>query len=79
MLRINDNPKRPKEDRQNVDIIFFATAVKQIKTSDEEVTKLQWFDMDKLPQKELIAFDHGEDIDIYFKYLKQKITIPVIG
>jgi len=79
LLRINDNPNRPKEDRQNVDIIFFAKAVKQVKTSDEEVKELKWFDKDKLPPKELIAFDHGEGIDLYLKYLKQKIKIPVVG
>ena len=28
LLRINDNPDRPKEDRQNVDFIFIADAVK---------------------------------------------------
>lgn len=79
LLRINDNPNRPKEDRQNVDIIFFANAVKQVKTSDEEVKELKWFDLDKLPPKELIAFDHGDGIDLYLKYLNEKITIPVVG
>src|SRR3990167_10600025 len=36
LFRINDNPQRPKEDRQNVDIIFITKAVRQIKASDEE-------------------------------------------
>lgn len=79
LFRINDNPQRPKEDRQNVDIIFFAKAVKQVKTSDEEVKELKWFDLDKLPPKELIAFDHGDSIDLYLKYLNEKITIPIVG
>src|SRR3989338_2293515 len=35
LFRINDNPNRPKEDRQNVDVIFIASAIKQTKTSDE--------------------------------------------
>ncbi|TRZ50856.1 NUDIX hydrolase [bacterium] len=79
LLRINDNPNRPKEDRQNVDIIFVANAVKQTKTSDEEVSKLQWFDLDKLPPKEEIAFDHGNALELYKKYLKEKFTLPVLG
>lgn len=79
LLRINDEPDRPKEDRQNVDMIFFAKAVKQIKTSDEEVTHLQWFDLDKLPPKDSIAFDHGEDLEIYIKHLKEKFPLPVLG
>ncbi|MCR4276863.1 MAG: NUDIX domain-containing protein [Candidatus Roizmanbacteria bacterium] len=79
LFRINDNPNRPKEDRQNVDIIFIANAVKQIKTSDEEVSKLQWFDLDKLPAKEEIAFDHGDAIELYKKYSKENFPLPVLG
>ncbi|MEK7634070.1 MAG: NUDIX domain-containing protein [Patescibacteria group bacterium] len=78
-FRINDNPNRPKEDRQNVDIIFIANAIKQIKISDEEVTEMQWFDLDKLPAKEEIAFDHGDSLELYKKYLKEKFPLPVLG
>ena len=77
LFRINDNPNRPKEDRQNVDIIFIAHAIKQIKTSDEEVSKLQWFDLDKLPSKDEIAFDHGDSIELYKKYLKENFSLPI--
>lgn len=79
LFRINDNPNRPKEDRQNVDIIFIASAIKQIKTSDEEVSKLQWFDLNKLPPKEEMAFDHGDNLELYKKYLKEKFPLPVLG
>jgi len=79
LLQINDNPNRPREDRQNVDIIFIAKAVKQVKSSDEEVKELKWFDLDKLPPKELIAFDHGDSIDLYLKHLNEKMTLPTVG
>ena len=79
LFRINDNPQRPKEDRQNVDIIFIANAIKQIKTFDEEVSKLQWFDLDKLPPKEKMAFDHGDNLELYKKYSKEKFLLPVLG
>lgn len=79
LFRINDNPNRPREDRQNVDMIFLANAVKQIKTSDEEVSKLQWFDLDKLPAKQEIAFDHGDSLELYKKYLKEKFSLPILG
>jgi len=79
LFRINDNPKRPKEDRQNVDFIFIANAVRQTGSSDEEVTHLQWFDLNKLPTKEEIAFDHGDALELYKKYLKKKFPIPVLG
>lgn len=78
LFRINDNPNRPKEDRQNVDIIFIASAIKQIKTSDEEVTELQWFNFGELPPKEEIAFDHGDNLELYKKYLKEKFSLPVL-
>jgi 8-oxo-dGTP diphosphatase len=79
LFRINDNPQRPKEDRQNVDMIFIVKAVKQIKTSDEEVSQLQWFDLEKLPLKEEIAFDHGDNLEKYKKYLKEKFLLPILG
>jgi len=76
LFRINDNPNRPKEDRQNVDIIFIAQAVRQISTSDEEVSNLQWFDLEKLPT---VAFDHGDSLELYKKYLKEKFPLPILG
>jgi len=79
LFRINDSPKRPNEDRQNVDIIFIANAVKQAGKSDEEVSRLQWFDLDKLPSKEEIAFDHGDSMELYKKYLKEKFSLPILG
>lgn len=79
LFRINDNPNRPKEDRQNVDIIFIANAVKQVGVSDEEVSHLQWFDLEKLPKKEEIAFDHGDSLELYKKYLKEDFPLPVLG
>lgn len=79
LLRINDNPDRPKEDRQNVDFIFIAKAIKKVQDSDEEVTELSWYDWDKLPPKEQIAFDHADSLEIYLKYLKNKIKLPVLG
>ena len=76
LFRINDNPNRPKEDRQNVDVIFIANAVKQTGTSDEEVFHLQWFDLDKIPE---MAFDHGDSLELYKKYLKKNFLLPVLG
>jgi 8-oxo-dGTP diphosphatase len=79
LLRINDNPNRPKEDRQNVDFVFIVSAIKQVKTSDEEVKELKWFPFEKLPPKNLIAFDHGDALELYVKYLKENIKLPIVG
>jgi len=64
LLKINDNPNRPKEDRQNVDFIYTAKAVRQVKKGDEEVSRLQWFSLDKLPQNDQIAFDHADALEM---------------
>lgn len=79
LMRINDKPNRPKEDRQNVDFIYIARAITQIGTGDEEVAELRWFDMESLPPPETIAFDHGEAIHMYREYLNNKVTLPIVG
>lgn len=80
LFRINDNPLRPREEkRQNIDIIFIADAIKQSGESDEEITNLSWFDLDKTPPMDQIAFDHGDSIELYKKYLIKKFQLPVIG
>lgn len=79
LFRINDNPDRPREDRQNMDMIFTAEALQQTGKSDEEVTHLRWFDLDNLPAPDMMAFDHGEDLELYKKYLKEKFALPMLG
>lgn len=77
LFRINDNPKRPMEDRQNVDFIFIAQAVRQVQKGDEEVSRLQWFPFDALPPKSEIAFDHGDSVKLYMDYLKTPRPLPI--
>lgn len=79
LFRINDNPNRPHEDRQNVDLIFIAKAEQKIAGNDEEVTELQWFDLNDLPPNEQIAFDHAENLELYKKFLQEKFKLPLMG
>jgi len=79
LFRINDNPNRPMEDHQNVDFIFIANLVKQTPRVDEEVSELVWFPLDALPAPEEIAFDFGENIQLYKEYLKKKHPLPLLG
>lgn len=79
LFRINDSPLRPMEDRQNVDMIFIARAVKQVGSSDKEVSQLKWFDLNDLPPMNQIAFDHGQDLELYVKYISTKHILPIIG
>jgi 8-oxo-dGTP diphosphatase len=79
LFRINDNPNRPHEDRQNVDILYLATAVKKTGEKDWESDDVQWFALDDLPPADQIAFDHLSTIELYKKYLKTPFPIPVLG
>ena len=79
LLRINYNPNRPAEDRQNIDIIFIADAVKSSGTSDEEVSRLEWFDLSALPSPHEVAFDHFDALVMCNSFLAGKIQIPVLG
>jgi ADP-ribose pyrophosphatase YjhB (NUDIX family) len=80
LLRINDDPNRPKEDRQNFSFVFVANAdYRDGESHDEEVLSLEWFDLNDLPESEELAFDHEENIELYKKWLKEKFSLPVLG
>ncbi|HVA96147.1 MAG TPA: NUDIX hydrolase [Candidatus Acidoferrales bacterium] len=79
LLAINDNPDRPHEDRQNISFVFFCDAGKQEGESDWEVTDKQWFSFDELPKEEEVAFDHYQAIQLYIRYKKEAVSLPVLG
>lgn len=79
LLRINDNPNRPHEDRQNVDFIYIADALQKTGDKDWESEEVRWFPLDALPPKDQIAFDHLDSIDMYKKYLVAAFPLPVSG
>ena len=79
LLRINDNPNRPKEDRQNVDMIFVGEAGEKTGEHDSEVTSVGWYDLNDLPEEKEFAFDHYGNIQLLIKYLKFPFRIPVAG
>lgn len=72
LLTINDQPNRPKEDRQNVAFVMFGKAIKKIGKTDWESEDQQWFDLDALLAKNTIAFDHAQDIALYKKSMADK-------
>ncbi|HSX00399.1 MAG TPA: NUDIX hydrolase [Patescibacteria group bacterium] len=79
LLRLNDNPNRPQEDRQNIDIIYVCSAGRRVGEKDWETEEVQWFKLSKLPPKDKIAFDHLDSIELYKRYLKQAFALPIIG
>lgn len=79
LFRVNDNPNRRNEDRQNISFIYLAKLVKKVGMMDKESTEIRWFDFDKLPKKEEFAFDHIDNIKLYLKYREKPFQLPVIG
>lgn len=79
LLRVNDNPDRPHEDRQNVDFIYIADAKEKMGEPDWESAELRWFPLDELPPSSDIAFDHEDSIMLYKKFLTEKFPLPRIG
>jgi ADP-ribose pyrophosphatase YjhB (NUDIX family) len=79
LFRLNDNPNRPGEDNQNVNLIFIGEATKRMGGFDDEISEVKWFDLEKIPPAKQIAFDHADNIALYKKWLEQKFNLPVIG
>ena len=79
LLRIVDNPNRPKEDRQNIAFIYFCNATEKTDEADWESDEQKWFSWDELPKDENLAFDHAESIGVYRKYLAENFTLPFTG
>jgi ADP-ribose pyrophosphatase YjhB (NUDIX family) len=77
LLRVNDNPNRPNEDRQNIAFVYFCTATKKVGESDSESDEVRWFSFDQLPPREQMAFDHMENIELYLKYKAESLPLPV--
>ena|SRR3989344_3488829 len=79
LLRINDNPQRPNEDRQNVDFVYVVKDIKGSVKIDHESTDAGWFSEGNLPNREEFAFDDLDSILMYFRYLKEPFKLPIIG
>ncbi len=80
LFQINDNSRRPKEDRQNVDFIYLVKLGEKgtIGTPDE-VRESLWFSKANLPPDEDFAFDHRNIILKYFEYLRKPFELPMVG
>lgn len=78
LLTIRDNPDRPGEDRQNIAFVFFCDAGKQTGKPDSESTEIKWFDLDNLPEKKDVAFDHYQSVQLYLDYKRKNLTLPTL-
>lgn len=78
LFRINSNPLRPKEDRQNVALEFIIKPLSDIGPGDNENSKIEWVPIDKLMPFSEFAFDHGETIRLYLEYRKHSFALPLV-
>lgn len=78
LFRINTNPNRPHEDRQNVALEFLIKPIKIVGAPDEESSKIEWIAFDKLLPFDRFAFDHGESIKLYLNFRKKSFPLPLL-
>jgi len=76
LFRINGNPKR---DRGNVDFIFLLKPLGKVGKHDKEVSEVKWFDLNNLPKRKEVAFDHLENLELYIEYKKDKFNLPIFN
>jgi len=72
-----DKPNR-NEDRQNISFVYLCTAGEKIGSADNESTEIKWFAFDELPEEKEFAFDHYQIIQLYLKYKKEHLPLPII-
>ncbi|MEK7129427.1 MAG: NUDIX domain-containing protein [Patescibacteria group bacterium] len=79
LFRVNTNPDRPAEDRQNVALDFLVRPTKKIGEPDHESSKVEWIAIDKFLPFDQFAFDHGESIRLYLNYRKHRFPLPLLN
>lgn len=78
LFRINTNPVRPNDrNRQSVAIEFILRPIKQTGYPDRESSKVEWIPVEKLFPFTEFAFDHGQTINLFRKYLKKPFLLPL--
>lgn len=79
IFRIVDRPRMKGDDRQNIDFIYLVRAYQQVKNPDHEVTQVQWFDLDKLPHPNEVAFDHYDSFKLLIEHQQNPHTLPLFN
>jgi 8-oxo-dGTP diphosphatase len=79
LFHVNDNPDRPKEDRQNVDFVYLVKVGSGLFKENNEISAAGWFDKDSLPSEEEFAFDHRTTLLKFFEYQHHSFPLPLVG
>lgn len=78
LFRINSNPNRPGEDRQNVSIDYIVEPIQQSGTPDWETPEIVWLEITDAFDFESLAFDHGDSIKQYLEWKKNGGILPLV-
>ena len=78
LLRINSNPNRPHEDRQNVAFDFVIEPLAKAAEPDAESAAVAWIPIDQLPPLETLSFDHGDTVRAYLACRRQLPPAPIL-
>jgi 8-oxo-dGTP diphosphatase len=78
LLRINSNPNRPHEDRQNVAFDFVIEPLAKAGEPDAESAAVAWIPIDQLPPLETLSFDHGDTVRAYLACRRQLPPAPIL-
>lgn len=79
LFRINSNPNRPHEDRQNVVFDFIIKPLRRESKPDRESSEVKWIATEDLSSLEQLAFDHGETIALYLKHRQSLFHLPLFN
>lgn len=79
LFQIIDTPKRPKEDRQNVQFNYIVKVKEGQFNKNSEVEQSKWVSEEDLPGEDDFAFDHRKYIERYFDYLQKSFPLPLIN
>ena len=78
LFRINSNPNRKGEDRQNVVIEFIIKPLKEIGKPDNESSEVEWVAIEEIDNLDF-AFDHGETVKLYLQYRQKPFLLPLLS
>jgi len=81
LFRINSNPNRPHEDRQNIAVEYIIKPIREIGIPDNESSEVAWVPIEKLPPVSAgrrMAFDHGKTIQLYLQYREKPFPLPLL-
>lgn len=79
LFRINTNPHRPKEDRQNIVLEYLIEPMRQTGKPDREISDVRWFAYNDLPRGSAMAFDHEQSLHLYLEHAKKGLSLPIIS